>query len=96
MDAGAEPTYAPGFLDRVLAWMQTNPERRLHEEVTAASILSIDAQGSDMAGSTEVGFYETFSVYITYTDTTGRKWTRDVQGSEMESLWAAVVASSYP
>lgn len=83
-DSSGEPDYIP----LVLAWVQ----KRFPN---ATQITAVRPWGYDWAGDTEGGFYDAFSVSITYRIEDGSTTWWDVKGDDMESLWQAVVGDPY-
>lgn len=70
------------FNGAVLAWLQTEagyPD--------AAQVVSISGRGTDWAGSTEDGYYDTFSANIDWLDRQGGKHYDEIAGDRMEKLW---------
>ena len=75
------------FKAHVLRWL------REEQDLDAASVETVSGDGSDWQGSTEGGFYSTFTVEIHYRDSTGKLHMTDITGEDMGSLWRWVVDS---
>lgn len=77
------------FAARVLAWVQE------HEDDRASRLISVTGNGGDWHGSTDQGFFSVFGVDVTYELEGGRRQTISPEGSQMQSLWEAVVGNWY-
>ena len=75
---------SPGYRHHVLRWMREVRGFQVDE------ITGVTPHGTDWAGSTEGGFYDTFSVSISYTSHEQTHFM-DVTGEDMGSLWNFVV-----
>ena len=85
-----ESTAPAGFRELVLAWLRSEEGGG---RLDAVSVENVGGHGSDWSGSTEGGFYSTFSVDINWTDADGKTHVSDPEGEAMDSLWKWVVRS---
>lgn len=79
------------FYGLVLSWLRCQ-EGSWDSQYTAeaSQVTAVTGDGTDWAGDTEGGFYETFSVTIQYVTKDGAVRTYEASGEAMASLWRAV------
>lgn len=77
------------FEEHVLPWLKDAVG-------DAVAVERVEADGADMTGDTEGGFYPSFSVTIVYRDAAGRERRYTVEGEDMASLWSHAVAAPAP